>query len=72
MKFEEKAKELVDSFLGIQRGFIIPIIIAKQCAKLVIDEQIKLLEEEMIMVDYNCRKIFIDELFEVKNEIEKL
>jgi hypothetical protein len=41
MDSKEKAKELVEKYLGTQRGFVIPMIIAKQCALIAVDEILK-------------------------------
>jgi hypothetical protein len=38
MTAKEKSRELVDNFIGTQRGFVMPIIIAKQCALIAVDE----------------------------------
>ena len=35
---KEKAKELVDKMQYTQRGFVMPFIIAKQCALIAVDE----------------------------------
>tara|TARA_R110000772_G_scaffold37589_2_gene89184 strand:+ start:1452 stop:1682 length:231 start_codon:yes stop_codon:yes gene_type:complete len=45
---------------------------AKQCALICVDEQQQFIIEEMIGVDWRIRKIFIDELEDVKQEINKL
>lgn len=72
---KEEAKQLVDSIWKIVEDEMPAkrhIQEVKMLAKLIVDRQIKLLEEEMIACDFNYRSIFIDELKEVKKEIDNL
>lgn len=66
MKVEEKARELVDSFMLTQRGFVMPIIVAKQCALIAVGEILSELEEP-IYEDSNYSY-----WSKVKQEIENL
>ncbi len=74
MEAKEKAKELIEYYSSLT-GFSQKSLNAwmlKEMALHNIQEKINLLEDEMIGVDYNYRKIFIDELEEVKEEINNL
>ncbi len=44
---------------------------AKQCAITSVDEQIEFIKEEMIQINFDIRTIWIDELNEIKQEIER-
>jgi len=86
MEAKEKAKEIVEKYelllsptmSSMSNQFSVDLDMkgsmynAKQCALIAVDEKIKLVEEEMIGIDWNIRKIFIDELNEVKTEINNL
>lgn len=75
MKAKEKAKQLFDKFYNVSSDsnfFHMTISEAKQCAFICIDEQINLLNDELIGFNYSIRKIFIDELNEVKKEINNI
>jgi hypothetical protein len=67
---KEKAIELRNKFRDV-RWDIDPDT-SKQCALIAVNNQINYIENEMIGIDYTIRKIFIDELIELKTEIEKL
>ena len=75
MKAKEKAKELVDRFMNIQDsiGFnshnLMYLKEAKQCALICVDEKIETLLPYAGLLDI---KKTIDELEEVKQEINKL
>ena len=67
MKTAEKAKELVDKYLtasfGVMEEYIpVPIMLAKQCALIAVDEL-------LLLITYQPT---IDYWNEVKQEIEKL
>ncbi len=70
MMLKEKAIELRNKFRDV-RWDIDPDT-SKQCALIAVNNQINYIENEMIGIDYTIRKIFIDELIELKTEIEKL
>ena len=73
---KDKAKELLDRFLDMDfiddynQEYWIEYKNAKQCALICVDEQIDFINE-MISIDYNIRKIYINELEEVKQELKQ-
>lgn len=84
MTKKEQAAELVKSFEPYVYPFLgsgmltntedssIILKNAKICASISLNDQIRFIEEEMVQVNYDLRKIWIDELVDVRNEIEKL
>jgi len=48
------------------------LLIAKNCAIISIDDQIDFIKNEMIQISWDYRVIFINELKQIKNEIELL
>ncbi len=72
MEAKKKAQDLIDKFdyPNIPTGLM--SVERKQCALICINEQIDYIENEMIGFDYNIRKVYIEELNEIKQEIEKL
>jgi hypothetical protein len=65
MTAKEKSRELVDNFIGTQRGFVMPIIIAKQCALIAVDEIQNTKAVYHNSVDYDYWE-------DVKKELEKI
>ena len=67
---EKKARDIYKSFSCVQKGFVMPKIIAKQCALIAVDE---ILDFILITLEwdkkYNGNVIYWQE---VKQEIEKL
>jgi len=71
---KEEAKRIFDEYDRIEVEapfYIMSRNQAKQCALICVDETSGYLID-MIGIDWNIRKIFIQELEEVKKEIEKL
>jgi len=60
------------SFLGMNNKISISKNKAKKCSLIYINQQIDYIENEMIGIDFNIRKIYIDELNDIKNEIKLL
>ena len=74
MKAKQKAKELVKKFeqyFPIKSGTWWCRKQAKQCALICVDEQIDFITD-WTPIDWNVRKIMVDELQEIKQEINKL
>lgn len=74
---KEKAEELVNKYLygkplSYTSGHYDCMDFGKECALVSITDKIDYIENEMIGINYDIRKIFIDELKEIKKEIELL